>query len=183
MRPGESFVGQPVRSLQTMLRVLAEHDDRYISVIPDGVYSTQTMAAVSNFQRNHGIPVTGVTNQTTWDALVAEYEPALIQVTEAQPLDIILNPNEVLRRGDESPYLYIAQAILTVLAEVYASIGYPSQNGILDEQTADSLSSFQALSGLPMTGALDKITWKHLALHFPLAANKGKGQTQAEGHR
>lgn len=183
MRPGESFVGQPVRSLQTMLRVLAEHDDRYISVIPDGVYSTQTMAAVSNFQRNHGIPVTGVTNQTTWDALVAEYEPALIQVTEAQPLDIILNPNEVLRRGDESPYLYIAQAILTVLAEVYASVGYPSQNGILDDQTADSLSSFQALSGLPMTGALDKITWKHLALHFPLAANKGKGQTQAEGHR
>lgn len=183
MRPGESFVGQPVRSLQTMLRVLAEHDNRYISVIPDGVYSTQTMAAVSNFQRNHGIPVTGVTNQTTWDALVAEYEPALIQVTEAQPLDIILNPNEVLRRGDESPYLYIAQAILTVLAEVYASVGYPSQNGILDDQTADSLSSFQALSGLPMTGALDKITWKHLALHFPLAANKGKGQTQAEGRR
>lgn len=180
MRPGESFVGQPVRSLQTMLRVLAERDDRYSSVIPDGIYSQQTMSAVSNFQRNHGLPVTGVTDQTTWDAIVAEYEPALIHVTEAQPLDIILNPNEVLVLGDESPYLYIAQAILTVLSQVYASIGTPSQNGILDTPTADSLSSFQVLSGLPMTGHLDKITWKHLALHFPLAANKGKGQTQAE---
>ena len=183
MRPGESFVGQPIRSLQTMLRVLAEHDDRYLSVIPDGIYGPQTIAAVTNFQRNHGLPVTGVTDQPTWDLIVAEYEPALIQVTEAQPVDVILNPNEVLILGDESPYLYVAQALLTVLAKVYASIGTPSLNGILDAATADSISSFQALSGLPMTGALDKITWKNLALHFPLAANLGKGQSQAEGRR
>lgn len=183
MRPEESFVGQPVRSLQTMLRVLAEHDDRYQSVIPDGIYGQQTITAVANFQRNHGLRVTGVTDQATWDAIAAAYEPALIQVTEAQPLDIILNPSEVLRRGDESPYLYVAQALLTVLAEVYGSVGAPSQSGILDDATADALASFQALAGLPMTGHLDKITWKHLALHFPLAANKGRGSSQAESRR
>lgn len=179
MRPGESFVGQPIRSLQTMLRVLAEYDDRYLSVIPDGIYGQQTITAVSNFQRNHGLPVTGITDQVTWETIVQEYEPALIHVTEAQPLDIILNPNEVLRPGDESPYLFVAQALLMVLSQVYASIGRPSQTGILDDATSDSISSFQALTGLPMTGALDKITWKHLALHFPLAANLGKGQPQA----
>lgn len=178
MRPEESFLGQPVRSLQTMLRVLAEHDDRYQSVIPDGIYGPQTVSAVSVFQRNHGLPVTGVTDKDTWNTLTAVYEPALIYVTEAQPVEIILNPNEVLVLGDESPYLYVAQALLTVLAETYESIGMPSRNGRLDSATADSLSSFQALSGLPMTGHLDKITWKHLALHFPLAANKGKGLAQ-----
>ena len=183
MRPEESFVGQPVRSLQTMLRTLAEHDRRYNTVIPDGTYGPQTVAAVSVFQRNHGIPVTGVADQTTWEAIAAAYEPALIQVDEAQSVDIILNPNEVLTRGAESPYLYVAQALLTVLAEVYESIGKPSQNGILDAATADALSSFQTLSGLPMTGNLDKITWKHLALHFPLAANKGRGLTQAQAGR
>ena len=181
MRPDESFVGQPIRSLQTMLRVLAEQDDRYQTVIPDGIYGPQTMSAVSIFQRNHGLPVTGVTDQATWEAIALAHEDALILVTEAQPLEIILNPNEVLRRGDESPYLYVAQALLIVLSETYGSVGTPSQNGILDDATADALSSFQALSGLPMTGELDKITWKHLALHFPLAANKGKGQSQAEG--
>lgn len=183
MRPNESFVGQPIRSLQTMLRVLAEHDDGYQSVIPDGIYGPQTMTAVSNFQRRHGLPPTGVTDQDTWDTIVKYYEPALIHVIEAQPLDIILNPNEVLVLGDKSPYLYVAQALLMVLAEVYESIGTPSQNGILDNATADALSSFQVLAGLPMTGNLDKVTWKHLALHFPLAANLGKGQTQAEGRR
>ena len=172
MRPNESFVGQPVRSLQTMLRVLAERDDRYTPVIPDGVYSAQTMAAVSNFQQNHGLPVTGITNQETWEMIVAEYEPALTHVDEAQVVEIILNPNEVIRRGQRSPYLYIAQAMLLVLSQVYGT-GTPSQSGVLDGPTADALATFQALNGLPMTGELDKITWKHLALHFPLAANLG----------
>lgn len=181
MRPNESFVGQPVRSLQTMLRVLAEHDNKYSKVIPDGIYGPQTMAAVANFQRQHGLPVTGVTDQPTWEAIVTVYDPALTHVTEAQPLEIILNPNEVLIRGDVSPYLYVAQALLMVLSQVYSSIGTPSQNGILDDATADALASFQALSGLPMTGNLDKVTWKQLALHFPLAANLGRGQSQAEG--
>lgn len=182
MRPGESFVGQPIRSLQTMLRVLAEHDDRYESVVPDGVYSPQTASAVSRFQRNHGLPVTGVTDQQTWEEIVRRYEPALIFVDEAQPVEIILNPNESLIRGDSSPYLYVAQALLIVLAEVYGSITAPISSGTLDEATADALSSFQALSGLPVTGELDKHTWKHLALHFPLAANLGQGQTQAAGN-
>jgi len=183
MRPGESFVSQPVRSLQTMLRTLAEHDDRYQTVIPDGVYSTQTSNAVAQFQRNHGIPATGVTDQRTWEEIVSRYEPALIFVDEAQPVEIILNPNEVLIFGQSSPYLYVAQAMLRVLAEVYGSIAAPSASGTLDRATADSLASFQSLIDLPVTGDLDKHTWKHLALHFPLAANLGKGQTQAEGRQ
>lgn len=183
MRPEESFIAQPIRSLQTMLRVLAEQDSRYLRTIPDGIYGPQTVAAVSAFQRNHGLPVTGVTNQETWDAIVARYEPALIELVEAQPLQIILNPNEVICRGQSSPYLYVAQAVLLVLAQTYASVGTPSQSGVLDDQTADSLASFQALSALPMTGTLDKITWKHLALHFTLAANLGRGtpRPQADG--
>ena len=34
MKPKETFLGQPIRSLQTMLRVLAENDDAYKPLIP-----------------------------------------------------------------------------------------------------------------------------------------------------
>ena len=178
MRPPESFIQQPIRSLQTMLRVIAEKADAYLSIIPDGIYGPSTVSAVSTFQRIHGLPVTGITDQDTWDRIVAEYEPALIHVAEAQPLEIILDPNAVLRRGDQSPYLYVAQSLLFVLSQTYASVPEPNQSGILDAATADALASFQALSGLPMTGELDKITWKQLALHFPLAASLGERQTR-----
>ena len=170
MRPDESFLQQPVRSLQTMLRVLAEQDDRYLPVIPDGIYGSSTTNAVGVFQRQHGLPVTGIADQDTWEMVVSAYEPALIRIKEAEPVEIILNPNEVLVRGQRSPYLYVAQAMLTVLSETYESVSLPGFSGILDTSTADSIASFQALSALPMTGNLDKITWKHLTHQFPLAA-------------
>ena len=79
MRPPESFVGQPIRSLQTMLRVIAEDDKGYITVVPDGIYGSTTMQAVSSFQRQHGLPVTGITDQATWETIEAENQPALVR--------------------------------------------------------------------------------------------------------
>ncbi len=171
MRPPESFIGQPIRSLQTMLRVLAEDDPSHLTLVPDGIYGPETMAAVTRFQRKHGLSPTGITDQVTWEAVTAEYEPAVIRRDHAQPLHLILNPSQVIRQGEQHPHLYLVQAVLAVLSDVYDSIPTPGSTGILDDATADALSSFQMLSGLPMTGDLDKVTWKHLALHYPLAAN------------
>ena len=86
-------------------------------------------------------------------------------------VSVILNPGQVIRRGESSPHIYLVQSMLKVLSDIYKSVAEPTHSGILDEPTADSLSSFQILCGLPMTGTLDKHTWKHLALHYPLATN------------
>lgn len=171
MRPLDSFVGQPIRSLQTMLRVIAEDDPSHMSVIPDGIYGPETVQAVTLFQRKHGLPATGITDQSTWDTIVREYTPAFIRIGEAYPLYIILNPGQQIQKGERHPHVWLLQSMLTVLAETYKSIGTPSLNGLLDEATADSIASFQYLNGLPMTGNLDKRTWKHIALHYPLAVN------------
>jgi len=174
MKPDESFLSQPIRSLQTMLRVLAEHDPKHETLIPDGIYGPATVSAVSKFQRIHGLPVTGITDQNTWERIVAEYEPALVHIDEAEPLTIILEPNEVIRRGQRHPNIYLVQAILAVLEDTYQSIGPVSHTGILDEPTYMALSNFQNMSGLPRTGQLDKRTWKALALHYPLAARRSE---------
>lgn len=171
MRPRESFVGQPVRSLQTMLRVLAEDDEELLPLIPDGIYGNQTQQAVTAFQRKYGIPVTGVANQATWERIVAEHTAALVRLGPAEPLRLILNPNQVIRRGESHPYLFLVQSMLATLAEIYGSLLAPGISGVLDEATADALASFQYLSALPQTGELDKITWKHLAFQYPLAVN------------
>lgn len=169
MRPDESFVGQPVRSLQTMLRVIAENDDLQPSVIPDGIYGPQTVTAVSTFQRRNGLPITGVTDQDTWDRIVAVYEPALVAVGPVEPLEIILEPRQVIRKGDENPNIYLVQAILIVLSKMYSSITAPAVTGILDIPTANALSEFQILALLPATGELDRETWRNLAIHYPMA--------------
>lgn len=172
MRPAESFIGQPIRSLQTMLRTIAEDRPGYIRIIPDGIYGPETIAAVTTFQRSHGLPATGITNQQTWETIVEEYDLAVISRGSAYPLDVLLNPGQIIRKGERHPHVFLIQGMLAVLAETFGSIGKPGMTGILDGATADALASFQMLSGLPMTGQLDKHTWKHLVLQYPLAANQ-----------
>jgi len=172
MRPGESFVEQPIRSLQTMLRVIAEDDPRLPTVVPDGIYGPTTMNAVTAFQRLYGLPITGITDQPTWDKIVAVYEPALIRVDKAEPIEIIMDPGEIFRLGESNAYIYLLQSILTQLSNDNPTITPPEHNGVLDSTTSEALAAFQFLAGLPPTGELDKITWKYLSKQFTLSANR-----------
>ena len=172
MRPAESFVGQPIRSLQTMLRVIAEADNTLPTVVPDGIYGQDTITAVSTFQRRNGIPVTGVADQQTWDKIVEVYEEALIQVGKAEAIEIIMDPGQVYRLGDSSPYLYLLQSMLLYLSQSHPDISEPAHNGVLDSPTSQALAGFQALAGLEPTGELDKKTWKFLVRQFTLNANR-----------
>lgn len=171
MRPEDSFVGQSVRALQTMLRVIAEADGTIPSVVPDGIYGQSTISAVSAFQRQNGLPPTGITDQATWERIADAYDPALVRIGETQPIEIIFEPDQVFRRGDRSPYLYLLQAILIALADDITTMDPPTVSGTLDGTTAQALAAFQVLAGLPPTGELDRITWKYLVHQFTLFAN------------
>lgn len=171
MRPPESFIGQPVRSLQTMLRVLAEDDNTLPTVVPDGIYGPTTMNAVAAFQRRYGLPVTGIVNQATWELIVYYYEPALVRIGKAQPIEVVLDPGQEFRPGDSSPYIYLAQGMLTQLSHDHPTIEPTGLSGIMDTTTVLSTTAFQKLAGLPETGFLDKITWKNLVLQFTLNAH------------
>ena len=172
MRPGESFVEQPIRSLQTMLRVISEDDPRLPTVVPDGIYGPTTMNSVTAFQRLYGLPITGITDQQTWEKVVSVYELALISVGPAEPIEIIFQPGEVFRLGDSNAYIYLLQSILIQLSNENPTIIAPNHNGIFDDPTGEALSAFQLLAGLPTTGELDKNTWKYLVKHFTLSANR-----------
>ena len=172
MRPGESFVEQPIRSLQTMLRVIAEDNTQLPTVVPDGIYGPSTMQAVSAFQRQYGLPVTGIADQVTWEQIVSIYEPALIRIGPAEPIEIIMEPGEIFRLGDSNAYIYLLQSILTQLSNDNPTIAPPDHNGVLDDTTSQALAAFQILAGLPPTGELDKITWKYLSKQFTLSANR-----------
>ena len=177
MRPDESFVGQPIRSLQTMLRVLGEDDPALPSLVPDGRYGQETIQAVSAFQRRYSLPITGVADQRTWDEIVRAYEPAMVRLGKAEPIEIIMEPNQIYRRSDRDPNLYLLQAILLFLSTQHDSISEPGMNGILDAPTSEALAGFQLLAGLPPIGELDKITWKYLVKQFTLNTNKVRTQS------
>ena len=171
MRPDSSFIEQPVRSLQTMLRVIALDDSRYLNVVPDGIYGPDTFSAVTAFQRQNNLPITGITDQQTWDTIVAVYEPAFVRVSKAEKIEILLEPGIIFTLGDSDPHIYLIQAMLAQLADDHEQIPYPAHTGILDHETVRSLRAFQRYAGLSDTGNADRITWKNLSKQFTLSAH------------
>ena len=172
MKPNESFVGQPIRSLQTMLRTIAQVDPKQMTLIPDGVYTNQTAAAVRSFQENNSLPVTGVANQDTWDRIVSAYRPARIETEAAEPIFITLNPGQTFVPGQRHHHINLVQAMLILLAEAYPGFPAVSFTGVLDSDTEQAIRALQLLSGREPTGILDKRTWKELVLHHGAAADQ-----------
>ena len=44
MNDADFYIGKPIRSLQTMLRVIAAADEAIPQVVPDGIYGPDTEA-------------------------------------------------------------------------------------------------------------------------------------------
>ena len=170
MRPGDSFVAQPVRSLQTMLRVIAMNNARMSKAVPDGIYGPDTMHEVSALQRMSGLPQTGVVNEATWNEVIRQFGPAAVNVLQAQPVEILLEPGEKIGHNQASPYVFLLQSMLTVLSMGTPIIPLPGHSGTMDDITTAALRMFQSLSDLEETGVLDRESWKQVALQFTLSA-------------
>lgn len=69
--PGEQ--GNKIRHLQYMLSMLSEFIDNIPSLSVDGIYGPATESAVRAAQRWFGLPVTGITDSATWDAIYDQF--------------------------------------------------------------------------------------------------------------
>lgn len=175
MRIGKQPKVTPITDLQEMLRMIYPKSP----LSKDGLYGEKTKAAVEQFQKDYTLPITGSADQETYDAVVREYEKALILQDQAEPLRIILQPNQVIERNSENIHLYLLQGMLIAISRYYVEMPVARSTGILDEDTAKALSFFQSLSDLPVTGELDKNTWRHLSKHYRSVVGDGSGSYPA----
>lgn len=163
------YYGQPIRSLQTMLCTIFNQEGRMIELIPDGVYGQNTVSAVSEFQKENNLAPTGITDESTWNAICESYDLASIDCEAAWPIEPEISAGTVFSHGDRNSVIMFAQCILQSLGTTFHCLDCPSVSGVLDETSENAVRSFQLLCGLPASGCIDKCTWKHLAAMYPLA--------------
>ncbi len=171
MRIGKQPEFTPITDLQEMLREI--YPDTRLS--KDGIFAQETEREVRRFQRENSLTETGTADAETWDAIVRGYEIAKIVNAEAEPLLLLLQPRQILRRGVKNTNLYVIQGVLIALARYYDQMPVAESTGALDEKTADAISWFQERSALPVTGELDKVTWRHLAKNYRSIVGDGTG--------
>ena len=171
-----TFLGRPVRCLQTMLRQASAMYPEIPAVIPDGVYGTETMRAVTAMQRFAHLPATGVVDSATWDALRVLSCEAADACAPPVPLCICMAPGTHITEGETNTNLYLVQGMLRALSEVLCGVPPVELTGRNDALCCMALRWLQACADLPQTGELDRRTWECLAGLYRLCIGDGTPQ-------
>lgn len=175
MNTPANYVGQPIRSLQTMLRTIAHADETLLKIVPDGIYGPNTVQAVREFQRQNALPVTGETDNATWNKLVAVYTVQSPSVLPAAPVTVCWTPNRTLAAGSRNSHLFLIQSMLQALARFYVNAPVLTVTGVHDAPSVAAVKWLQKLAALPQTGEIDQTTWAYLSGLYTLASGNGDG--------
>lgn len=169
------YIGQPIRSLQTMLRTIAQYDGEILPVIPDGIYSNDTVSSVTSFQQRHGLPVTGVTDHDTWYAIADEFRRAVVEIGPAAAVNPILQKRQVIRAQEVNGHLYMMHGMMRAIAEKYPSMPRVSCNDVHDEISVAAVQWLQERAGIEPTGDITRVTWLYLSRLYRTTVGDGAG--------
>ena len=161
MNTPANYVGQPIRSLQTMLRTIAHADETLLKIVPDGIYGPNTVQAVREFQRQN--------------KLVAVYTVQSPSVLPAAPVTVRWTPNRTLAAGSRNSHLFLIQSMLQALARFYVNAPVLTVTGVHDAPSVAAVKWLQKLAALPQTGEIDQTTWAYLSGLYTLASGNGDG--------
>lgn len=166
LRTTEPQIGEPVRSLQTFLRRIAQENAKIPLVIPDGIYGSQTKTAVSEFQNYYGLPITGETDYSTWKKITEIYEeiPQALHLPDIRCL--FPRSNYRITENQTADCLYLIQAMLAVLSKRFSNLGTVEISGTHTPDSVDMVKKIQSLSGLEITGVIDVNTYNAIVSLF-----------------
>ena len=173
MNDASAYLGRPIRSLQTMLRVIAAAEELLPVVVPDGIYGPDTEAAVTAFQVWRGLPATGVTDQTTWNEIVGAYLELGSSVLPLGALRIRWQPQQTIDAGQENLHLYLIQGMLAALCRRFSNFPPLPVDGTHGAASVAAVQALQRLCGLPDSGSIDQTTWEYLSSLYALTSGDG----------
>lgn len=165
--------GQPVRSLQYMLNQLAIHNDALTRLAVDGIFGERTLEAVMVFQREYHLPVNGVVNLSTWDAIRDAYFQMELLYGFPPALNVLPNGTYTAVEGTECHAILIVQAMFSSLAKVMTNFSPCQFNGCNDGDTHSNIREVQRLAGLPVTGTLNRSTWAYMVQLYQALVTRG----------
>ena len=132
------LIGQPVRSLQTMLRTISFAYPFLPRLTPDGIFGERTLEAVMLFQREFFPPVTGRVNQAPWDAIVSLYHQVVPRLTPL-PTRSFPSPEFSVAPGEASVHLNLVQSMFCGLSRVLNGVETCDASGVNNAATEHNI--------------------------------------------
>lgn len=179
-RLSEGSRGDGVRTVQYFLSYIAVYSSLVAPIAIDGIYGPKTASAVSDFQREYGLPVTGEVNEETYSALYDAYRGIILSLPDSQFIGTARPfPGFTLTVGQENSYVRLLQEYLNVISATYPAVPTLNVDGSFGTETENAVRVFQRTFGLPETGNVGIDTWEAIGdLYGDLAVGSAVSEGQ-----
>lgn len=182
--------GLPVEALQYYLATIGNFDNSVPIIAVDSIFGPATQNAVIAVQRKNGLPLTGIVDRATWDAIKDEYLGIINTIPVTGDEAPRPYPGRLIVQGSRGENVLLIQQYLDAIAQSYTSLPRITADGVFGAGTRRAVAAFQQLFGIPATGAVGPNTWYAIQdLYFDLQTSGARspgqfgGSTLAEGSR
>lgn len=173
--------GERVSLLQYMLATLAQFDNRIPPVTRDGIFGSNTQAAVEAFQSTYGLPVTGIVDAQTWDlmyrVLKNSYDIVLFDSRELN-IETAPYPGTILQIGSTGENVRTIQQYINTIATVNNNITPFNVTGVYGRATRSAVMQIQEENGLIRTGNVNESTWDVIANEYKNVISSQQTETR-----
>ncbi len=170
-----------VRVLQYYLSYISQFNPAIPSVTPDSIFGPATEEAVRAFQTEYGLPVTGIVNEDTWDAVYNIY----LSLVSSVPLEyregrIVPFPGTTLLEGSRGEDVVLLQEYLNYIGRTYPEIPSLTVDGVFGPATENAVRAFQTRFGLSgPSGVVGASLWGNITdvyedLYYGNRASEGQ---------
>ena len=163
----EGSTGIPVRTVQYYLSIIAYFNGVLEPVPLTAVYDSATIDAVERFQRFYGLPVTGIVDTETWNTISKIYTETVNSLPDGyQGSSAKLFPGYFLTKGMRNENVRDLQSYLSKISENISAVPSVAVTGYFGDQTEASVTEFQRLYGIPVSGVVGPVTWSQIAKEY-----------------
>lgn len=155
---------EEVMCVQYMLNVVAFYDRTqpcFLSI--DGIFDKQSERAITTFQKQYGIALTGLVDEVTYTRLleVSNTYWLLLEGKEKR----VAYPDQLSFLGVQSKYVKDIQKALNTIGSKYSSFLPLIEDGCFNQDTKHNVKIFQSFVGLDKDGIVAKQTWDALFMY------------------
>lgn len=157
--------GNEVRLIQVELNRIRQNYPSIPEITrPDGIFGSETDAAVRQFQKIFNLTPDGIVGKATWYKIKSIYN-GVKNLNELSSEGITYSEAEFvyppkLELGDDGLYVSYTQYFLQIIGYFNDNYPYIDITGIFDEPTENAVKLVQSYNGLPVTGIVDNATWR-----------------------
>jgi peptidoglycan hydrolase-like protein with peptidoglycan-binding domain len=153
---------------QSYLRNIGRVDNDISRVVPDGIFASETTAAVKSFQKKYGLQETGIINYETWELIKSKNSEAVFIASKPIQIVRITNADLPLIIGTDNTLVYTLHLMLNNIASRYDNFTPLPLQSLFDENTEREVKRWQRVIATEENGKVDKETWNYLSEFYLL---------------